>query len=84
MAKKTIYKTVIMLEVLSEEPIPDGMTLGDIDRECEEGMYTGRNETTVFNKPVKGKRAAEAVKRQGSDPSFLNMDENGNEIEFEF
>jgi hypothetical protein len=82
MTKKTIYRTVIMLEILTEEPIPDGMTLGDIDRECEEGMYTGKHETTVFNEPIKGECAAEAVRNQGSDPEFLGMDKDGNELEY--
>lgn len=83
MAKKTLYKTVFTVEVLSEEPLPDGMTLTSIDEEITEGHSSGAFKETK-SVTISGKEAVEAVKAQGSDPSFFQMDEEGNEIEEEF
>lgn len=79
--KKTIYRSVISFEILSEEPIPSDMTLGDIDYECDEGSYSGMHEYTVQNKPVKGKKAVKLIRAQKSDPGFFMMDDEGNELE---
>jgi hypothetical protein len=79
---KTIYRTVIRYEVLSETPIPDNMTMGDIERECDEGEYSGKfldNEAT--NEPLTGKVAADKVKEHGTDTEFFNMDAEGNDID---
>jgi hypothetical protein len=78
--KKTLYRSVISFEVISEEPIPDGMTLGDIQDECDEGSYSGAHEYKVQNQPVIGKRAVKLVVAQGSDPEFFQMDSNGNDL----
>lgn len=77
MRKKVIYKTIIRYEILSEEPIPDVVSLSDIAYEVEEGGWSGRFLTSDFNRQLLGKVAVNAVKRQGSDPSFFFMDENG-------
>ncbi len=82
MAKKTIYKTVIRLEILSEEPIPENMSIDDIQEECNTGSFSGIHDITVANKPIKGIAAVKEMRKQGSDPDFFQMDENGNEIEY--
>jgi hypothetical protein len=83
MAKKVLYRSVIQYEVLSEEPIPDGMDLEEIIAECYDGEYSGKSEIIVSNKPIVGKRAVKFVEKQGSDVEFFNMDANGNELEEE-
>lgn len=82
MAKKIIYKTVIMVEVLSEEPIDSSMSLDQIEEECNTGSFSGMHSIVVSNKPIKGLNAVKEMRKQGSDPDFFQMDENGNEIEF--
>ena len=78
--KKTIYRTVLMVEVLSEEPIPTTMSLGDIAADGDYGEYSLMYTRKVDNKPVSGKAAANLVQRQGSDTEFFNMDLLGNDI----
>lgn len=81
MAKKTIYRSVIEFEILSEEPIPDGMTLGEIDEECNTGSFSGIHAYKTRNTKLVGKRAAKAVLRQASDPEFFQMDADGNNLD---
>ena len=80
MTDRTFYRTVIAIEVLSEEPIPQGMELGDIVQETVEGSYSMRplkHEKTEIN----GKQAAQNLIRQGSHPSFFQLTKSGNDIE---
>ena len=79
MAKKTLYRTVVIIEVLSEEPIaPD---IDEIVRECDDGNYLGNTNWKIMNKELVGKRAAAQVIKLGSDFDFFNMDSNGNDLE---
>jgi hypothetical protein len=78
--KKKLYHKRIVVEVLSEEPIPDSMTLADLEREYTNGEYVGCTETKK-NQIVTGRKAAKMVMEMGSDPAFFMMNEFGNEIE---
>lgn len=77
MAKKAkFYKTLIVLEILSEDMIPDDITIGDIIRECHDGAYSGVTISTDV-KFLNGKQMANALLKQGSDPSFFNLTKDG-------
>lgn len=78
--KKKLYHKRIVVEVLSEEPIPDSMTLADLEHEYTNGDYVGCTETKK-NQIVTGRKAAKMVMAMGSDPTFFMMNEFGNEIE---
>jgi hypothetical protein len=78
--KKTLYRTLIQVEVLSEEPIPEDMTLDQIEEECNTGSFSGVHDYIVRNKKVKGIEAVTLVLKQGSSPDFFQMDENGNDL----
>ena len=80
MKKKVLYRTVVQFEILSEEPIPEGMDMEEIMAECEDGAYSGKTTVIAENKPVVGKRAVNMVVNQGSDPEFFQMDSRGYEI----
>ena len=85
MAKKTIYRTVIKLEILSDEPISDersSMSLAGIVEECETGSFSGSHDFTIVNQKVSGKKAVSLIQNQGSDPEFFGMDDDGNEIDY--
>lgn len=74
---------MLQVEILSEE-YPHNlemMPLSDIGYQIDEGDWSGSIKTVTFAKPITGKRAANAVKAQGSDPEFFQMDDKGNEIE---
>lgn len=82
MSKKVLYRTVIKLEILSEEPIPEGWSISDIIDEATDGAYSMSSEFLTSNKNrIIGKTAVMHTKRQGTDPEFFGMDENGNEID---
>jgi hypothetical protein len=81
--KKPIYRTVIQITVLSEEPIPEGMDLEEIAAECEDGEFCGKFEHKKLNEPIAGKEAADAIKDTGSNTEFFGMDNEGNELEEE-
>ena len=83
MKKKTIYRTVIEIEILSEEPIPEGLDLEEIEGECQDGEYSGKHELKVSNQKLVGIKAANATRAQGSSPDFFMMDEEGNELNSE-
>ena len=81
MAKKKIYRTLILLTVLSDRPISEGMSIGDIDAECEDGDFTGKTDWQKVNEVLEGREAALAVIDTGSDTDFFQMDEDGNEFD---
>lgn len=79
MARK-FYRNVFSVEVLSEEPLPDSMSLDAIHYEITNGDYSGRLLETVVEE-VNSKRMAELLLAQGSDPEFFGLDAEGNEID---
>jgi hypothetical protein len=81
--KKTIYRSVIQIEVLSPTPISESSDLGDIIDEGNFGEFSITHKFTTANKPVKGMKAVDLIRNQGSDPDFFHMDNKGNEIEDE-
>lgn len=75
------YKTTFMVEVLSEgKPFPDAASLHNIAYAIEEGDCSGVTKM-VSQKELTGKQAAKALKAQGSDPGFFDLDEDGNKLQ---
>lgn len=82
MAKKKLYKTIVVFEIISEEPIDSGVSLETIAEETNTGSWSGRFIESEFDcTAIKGMEAVKAVKAQGSDVEFFQMDEKGNELE---
>lgn len=79
--KAVLYKTVIEVEILSEEVVPDNISLCDIEHEIDEGAWSGVVRTAVSSKKLEGKEAVDAVRGQGTDLDFFRMDDNGNVTE---
>lgn len=79
--KKKLYKSVIIVEVLSEEPIESSQSLADIVSEGDTGSYSIMSYDKINNKEIKGIRAVREMKLHGSDVEFFGMDSKGNEIE---
>ena len=79
------YRTVVQVEILSDELVPDPADLDGINYQITEGGWSGLAETIVLNEEVSRERMAVLLIAQGSDPSFLlgdvtPCDECGNEI----
>lgn len=81
MTDRKFYKTKITFEVLSEEPIPDGMNLDQIQSECYGGSWS-KGELEMTQKELNGKQVAKELIKQGSDPEFFGINEKGEDIDF--
>lgn len=79
MTDRKFYKTVIKFTVLSEEPIPGGMELEAIAKECMEGSYS-RGDSSHKETELNGKQAAHELAVQGSDASFFQLTEDGEDL----
>lgn len=83
MSKKKIYRSVIMVEVLSETPVDDAFLtdLSSVNYEITGGECSGVVKINMMNQPLIGEAAVEAVLMQGSSPDFFRMDEEGNDAD---
>ena len=77
---KTYYKTVFVVEVLSEEPIPEHLDFDDTMAEAMEGAFS-RKVTRKKEVPLTGPEVAAELKDQGSDPAFFMLDDAGQPLE---
>lgn len=80
MSDRKFYRTLVKIEVLSEEPISSEIGIETLCAEITTGDYSG----LVLWSPgqeIDGKTAATALIGQGSDPSFFGLDEEGNDVE---
>jgi hypothetical protein len=70
----TYYKTKITFNVLSQDPIPDGMNLDEIYRECIDGAYSGDLGFITKVTKLNAEQAARELMKQGSDPEFFGIE----------
>jgi hypothetical protein len=78
---RKFFKTVYQIEVLSEDnPLPDELTLAQIEYEITEGHCSG-SISIIETWPLTAKEAAEALMAQGSDPEFFRLDEDGKDLD---
>jgi hypothetical protein len=80
-SKRAFYRNVIVIEVLSEEPLSGEESLSDIDRLIIAGPCSGKAETTRANEQVDGQRMAQLLAAQESDPGFFGLDEEGRDLD---
>ena len=74
-----IYRTVIQYEILSSEPY-NGENMSDIVYETFEGDWSGLMlKPSVLNEELTGDDAINIIRKQGSDPSFFNVEDDENE-----
>jgi hypothetical protein len=83
---KKFYRTVVQVEILSESPY-ESSDLEQIAADTDTGGCSGMVTDVVRNEEVDGKKMAELLRAQGSDPGFFQIDEDGksteDDIEFE-
>ena len=72
------YKTIVQIEVLSTEEIGD-VTLNDIVYMITDGHCSGHWEI-ASTEEITAPTMAQLLINQGSDPEFLGLDEDGNDI----
>lgn len=74
-----LVKTTITIEVLSEEGEYYG-DIFDLVYDTVDGHFSGIVSNRV-HKELTPKQMAKALQKQGSDPEFFNLDEDGNKVE---
>ena len=79
MTNRNFYRTVIILEVLSEEPVGNA-SMSTIAHNVSEGDWSGFYRTNIQDKELNGKETATSLINQGSDPEFFMLDEDGNDL----
>jgi len=70
------FKTVVQVEVLSEEQPVDDLDLAQIAHEIYEGDCVGSS-SIVSVKELTGKECADALYEVGCEPEFFNLDDDG-------
>jgi hypothetical protein len=71
-----LQRTIICFEVLSENPLPPDLTLGEIYEETISGSFSGRELSRETTEPSPAEMAKLLIE-QGSDPEFFDLDEHG-------
>ena len=79
MSSRKFIKTVIQVEVLSEDPF-NPEDLKEVHDAITEGDCSGKWEI-VSKETLDAKQCALALEKQGSDPGFFQLDSEGNDIE---
>ena len=77
-SKRKFYKTVISVTVLSEEPF-EYENLSQVIYAIGEGDCSGEYHTTEA-KVITARQVVRALKAQGSDPDFFQLNEKGQDI----
>ena len=81
-SKRKFYRTVVEVEILSEEPIAFE-NLEEVAHETIHGDWSGSCKETVSNEEVDGPAMAELLRSHGSDPGFFQLTDDGEDEETE-
>lgn len=76
MTSRKFYKTRYVIEVLSEEPIPEVMDISQVIAEATDGNFS-LDVTHITKTELDGKQAARALWKQGSATEFFQLDKDG-------
>jgi hypothetical protein len=77
MPSKSFTRNLILVEVLSEDPLDDGIGLPDIVREGYEGDFSISWDFVNLNQAITPELTAQLLLDQGSDPEFFGLNLDG-------
>ncbi len=77
---RKFFKTVLTVEVLSDESPLEWDSLADVSYAITDGDCSGKITNEAVTK-LSGPEAAKALQDQGSEPEFFRLDEDGNDLE---
>lgn len=80
MAQRKIYKSVLKIEILSDEPIHENASLESVQEAIEYGPSSGKISWEKRNIQVTGIDAVKECNKHGTDTDFFEMDDHGNKI----
>lgn len=78
-SKRIFYRTVFTVTVLSEDPL-EHMSLEDLAEAIDDGPYVG-SFTKQESVPMDGPTTVEMLREMGSDESFFQLTEDGEDVE---
>jgi hypothetical protein len=79
-SKHKFYRTVYMVEVLSDEPV-HFERLHEVDEARAKHEVSGSFWDEISNEEVDGPTMATLLLHHASDPSFFGLDEEGNDLD---
>ena len=79
---RQFYRTTFSIEVISDDPGAGDWILETLVYELTEGRATG-SVNCNSHQPIPAKLAAQLAIAHGTDPEFLDIDEDGNEVDVE-
>jgi hypothetical protein len=81
MSEREFFRTVIEIEILSDRPLEDGMSLENIHAAITEGGCSGSIKTIVDNEQVGGLAMAKLLQAQEGDPAFFSLTDDGEDVD---
>lgn len=80
MSERNFYRTVIEIEILSQDPIPEKVSLEELASECEEfGAWSGKIQRCTLE-TVDGKKMANLLSSQDENPAFFGLTKTGEDM----
>jgi hypothetical protein len=80
MTSRKFYRRVVTLEFISEEEHPGAWEISDAIYDAREGD-SSMQELSDKTEIVDGKKAAEILMEQGSEPGFFQLTKDGEDVE---
>lgn len=80
MTERKFYRTVVQIEILSEDPYVYKDLL-DVHDDITDGECSGLVTDVVLNEECNGARMAELLTAQSSDPEFFRITPFGDDLE---
>jgi len=79
-SERKFFRTIFEIEILSQEALPDTMTLEDLDFEMREGGCSGKI-TKTEGEEIGAFTCSKSLIKQGTDPELFRLDVLGRDIE---
>lgn len=79
--QRTFYRSVLTIEILSDDPIPEDLSLEEIQEAITVGDCSGDTKWQALNEPKTGKEMAKLLQDQRSDPGFFLLNDDGTDSE---
>jgi len=80
MSKRKFFRSKVIVEILSEEPLNPAMSLSDIQYYTDEGDGCGRTQDMEVEE-LNAQEAVSALKEFGSEPAFFSLNDAGEDLE---
>lgn len=75
-----MYKTLILLQVLSEDDDVENTPLNVVINECDNGRFVLAKDS-YSTAEITNKQMVRELYAAGSDPAFFMLDDEGNKVE---